>query len=127
MQANMAVAARRVLVAGAMTVALVLPAFCARAEDCPGNPSAIGPGRLITVDPAALHQVGTQQYPQTLPLRDHEVVLTFDDGPSPQTTEKVLDALAAECVSANFFIIGEHARERPDLVRRAYRDGHTVG
>jgi peptidoglycan-N-acetylglucosamine deacetylase len=127
MQSNMAAAAKRALIAGAITAALGLPVFCARAEDCPGNPAALGAGRLITVDPAALHQVGTEQYVHTLPLRDHEVVLTFDDGPSPQTTETVLDALAAECVSANFFIIGEHAKERPDLVRRAYRDGHAVG
>jgi peptidoglycan/xylan/chitin deacetylase (PgdA/CDA1 family) len=116
-------AARRALFAAA----LVLPAFCAHAEGCPGNPGAIGTGRLIVADPAALHQVGTEQYAQTLPLRDHEVILTFDDGPSPLTTEKVLDALAAECASANFFIVGEHAKERPDLVRRAYRDGHAVG
>ncbi len=125
MQSNTAAraAARLVLVAAALT----LPAFCAYAEECPEHPAAIGTSRLITVDPAALHQVGTEQYAQTLPLRDHEVVLTFDDGPSPATTEKVLDALAAECVSANFFIVGEHAKERPDLVRRAILDGHTVG
>jgi peptidoglycan/xylan/chitin deacetylase (PgdA/CDA1 family) len=62
-----------------------------------------------------------------LPLRDHEIVLSFDDGPSPATTAKVLEALAAECVRANFFIVGERAEERPDLVRRAYREGHTIG
>ena len=67
------------------------------------------------------------QYAQTLPLRDHEIVLSFDDGPSPVTTEKVLDALAVECVRANFFIVGEHAKERPDLVRRAYQEGHAIG
>jgi peptidoglycan/xylan/chitin deacetylase (PgdA/CDA1 family) len=39
----------------------------------------------------------------------------------------VLDALAAECVRANFFIVGEHAKERPDLVRRAHQEGHTIG
>jgi peptidoglycan-N-acetylglucosamine deacetylase len=119
--------ARLALVAGAVAAILAFPASRARAEECPGNPDAIGTGRLITVDPAALHQVGTEPYAHTLPLRDHEVVLTFDDGPSPLTTEKVLDALAAECASANFFIVGEHAKERPDLVRRAYQDGHAVG
>jgi peptidoglycan/xylan/chitin deacetylase (PgdA/CDA1 family) len=99
----------------------------AHAEACPGILAAIGTSRVISVDPAALRQVGTAQYAQTLPLRDHEVVLSFDDGPSPVTTNKVLDALAAECVKANFFIVGEHAKERPDLVRRAYRDGHAIG
>ena len=71
--------------------------------------------------------VGTAQYAQTLPLRDQEIVLSFDDGPSPVTTNKVLDALAAECVKANFFIVGEHAKEQPDLVRRAYQEGHAIG
>ena len=53
--------------------------------------------------------------------------MSFDDGPSPLTTGKVLDALAAECVKATFFIVGEHARARPDLVRRAYKEGHAIG
>jgi peptidoglycan-N-acetylglucosamine deacetylase len=48
-----------------------------------------------------LREVGTAQYAQTLPLRDYEIVLSFDDGPSPVTTEKVLDALAAECVNSS--------------------------
>ena len=102
-------------------------ASSAHAEECHGNPAAIGTNRVIAVDPAALRQVGAAQYAQTLPLRDHEVVLSFDDGPSPVTTNKVLDALAAECVKANFFIVGEHAKERPDLVRRAYQEGHAIG
>jgi peptidoglycan/xylan/chitin deacetylase (PgdA/CDA1 family) len=122
-----AAVARLLLIAGAVIVALALPTFRAHASGCPEHPDAIGTGRTMIVDPTVLHQVGTEQYAQTLPLRDYEVVLTFDDGPSPLTTEKVLDALAAECASANFFIVGEHARERPDLVGRAYRDGHTVG
>jgi peptidoglycan/xylan/chitin deacetylase (PgdA/CDA1 family) len=129
MQSKTAVgaAARLRLIASAVIIALALPSVHAHAEGCPGHPEAIGTGRMMIVDPATLHQVGTEQYAQTLPLHDHEVVLTFDDGPSPLTTEKVLDALAAECASANFFIVGEHARERPDLVGRAFRDGHTIG
>jgi len=121
-------AARLLLVIiAAFGIALALPAFSACAEECPGNPAAIGNRRVISVDPATLRQVGTVQHAQTLPLRDHEIVLTFDDGPSPVTTGKVLDALAAECVKANFFIVGEHAREWPDLALRAYKDGHTIG
>jgi peptidoglycan-N-acetylglucosamine deacetylase len=112
------------LICMAFGVVLVLPAY---ADECPGNPIADGTSRVIAVDPAALHQVGLAQYPQTLPLRDHEVVLSFDDGPSPATTEKVLDALSLDCVKATFFIVGEHAKERPDLVRRAYLEGHTIG
>jgi peptidoglycan/xylan/chitin deacetylase (PgdA/CDA1 family) len=117
----------RIVISAAFAIALALPAFCARADECPGDPTAIGIGRVIPVDLVALPQVGKVQYAQTLPLRDHEIVLSFDDGPSPVTTGKVLDALAAECTKANFFIVGEHALERPDLVRRAYQDGHTIG
>jgi peptidoglycan/xylan/chitin deacetylase (PgdA/CDA1 family) len=111
------------VVSVASSLALASPAH---AEECSRNPAAIGTSRVISIDPAALRQVGTAQYAETLPLRDHEIVLSFDDGPSPATTAKVLDALAAECV-ANFFIVGEHAKERPDLVRRAHQEGHTIG
>jgi peptidoglycan-N-acetylglucosamine deacetylase len=118
-------AARLLLVVSvASGIALASPSY---AEECPGNPAAIGMRRLVSVDQTAVRQVGTVQYAQTLPLRDHEIVLSFDDGPSPLTTEKVLDALAVECVKANFFILGQHAKERPDIVRRASKEGHTIG
>jgi peptidoglycan/xylan/chitin deacetylase (PgdA/CDA1 family) len=39
----------------------------------------------------------------------------------------VLDGLAAQCVKANFFVVGEHARAAPELVRREVDEGHTVG
>ena len=48
-----------------------------------------------------------------MPLDHHEVVLTFDDGPWPATTSKVLAALAQECVRATFFLIGRPASEHP--------------
>jgi peptidoglycan/xylan/chitin deacetylase (PgdA/CDA1 family) len=79
------------------------------------------------LDPAEYRRVGTIQYPQTLPLDDHEVVLTFDDGPLAPYTQKVLDALAAECVKATFFVVGQMARSHPALLQRAYREGHTIG
>jgi len=66
-------------------------------------------------------------YPETLPLRDKEVVLTFDDGPEHPNTADVLDILASECVRATFFIVGRMAKIHPELVRRAVNEGHTVG
>ncbi len=54
-------------------------------------------------------EVGLKTYPRTLPLADHEVVLTFDDGPLPATTGKLLDALKAQCVRATFFMVGRMA------------------
>ena len=125
--AGKAAARAFVVISAAFGIASILPAFSAGAAECPGLSTAVGTSRVISVDPAALRQVGTAQYPQTLPLRDHEVVLSFDDGPSPLTTGKVLDALAAECAKATFFILGEHAQARPDLVRRAYKEGHAIG
>lgn len=99
----------------------------AMAGECAGNPDALGTSRVITLNPAESNRLGTIQYKQTLPLEDHEVVLTFDDGPIPPHTDKVLDALAAECVKATFFIVGEMARAHPAVLQRAYREGHTIG
>ena len=67
------------------------------------------------------------QYAETLPLEDHEVVLSFDDGPLPHNSNKVLEILASECVKANFFLIGQMARTFPDGVRKLRDAGHTIG
>ena len=54
------------------------------------------------------------------------LALTFDDGPDPRWTPAVLDALRAAAAPATFFVLGEHARRHPDLVRRAAGEGHAV-
>src|SRR5688572_30326420 len=97
------------------------------AVDCPGNANALGTHRVMTIDPADYPRIGTMQYHTTLPLADKEVVLTFDDGPMPPYTNRVLEVLAYECVKANYFIVGRMARGYPDLARRIYTDGHVVG
>jgi peptidoglycan/xylan/chitin deacetylase (PgdA/CDA1 family) len=107
--------------------ALALATSGAAAEPCMENSRVLGTERTIVVEPWTLPRVGTFQFAQTLPLSDREVVLSFDDGPSPETTGKVLDALAAECVKANFFLVGAHAAQSPALVRREAREGHTLG
>src|SRR6266852_1412037 len=66
------------------------------------------------------------QYGESLPLNDHEVVPTFDDGPLPPYTNRVLDTLASECVKATFFMVGRMVRGYPSVVRRIYNEGHTV-
>jgi peptidoglycan/xylan/chitin deacetylase (PgdA/CDA1 family) len=98
----------------------------ARGHDCPRK-GALGTSRVLEVDAVSFPQVGTKSFPQTLPLADHDVVLTFDDGPHPPTTPKVLAALARECVRATFFLIGKQASDHPDLVRRIAARGHTIG
>lgn len=107
-------------------IALVVLTTAAAAADCP-RPGTLGTSRVLTVDAANYPRVGLQSFPQTLPLADHEVVLTFDDGPWSPTTSKVLAALARECVRATFFLIGKPASEHPELVRRIAAEGHTVG
>ena len=61
-----------------------------------------------------------------LPGREKTVALTFDDGPSPQSTPAVLDALAAFGVHATFFVLGEAVERAPDLLRRIVAEGHVV-
>jgi peptidoglycan/xylan/chitin deacetylase (PgdA/CDA1 family) len=97
------------------------------AADCPGNPGALGVSRTIAVDPTEHRLLGALQYHESLPLNDHEVVLTFDDGPLAPHTNRVLDTLASECVKATFFMVGRMARSYPQLVKRAYAEGHTIG
>jgi peptidoglycan-N-acetylglucosamine deacetylase len=99
----------------------------AMAGSCPGNPNAIGTSRTITVEPSAFPRIGSMQYPTTLPLNDHEVVITFDDGPLPPFTNQILETLAAECVKATYFLVGRMATAYPDAVRRIYNAGHTIG
>jgi peptidoglycan/xylan/chitin deacetylase (PgdA/CDA1 family) len=99
----------------------------ALAADCPGHPDALGISRTIVVDPREHPRIGTMQYRETLPLRDHEVVLTFDDGPLPKYSNQVLQILANECIKATFFTIGKQAQANPEGVRKLVAAGHTVG
>ncbi len=110
-----------------IVVAATLGASITFAADCPGNPDALGTSRTIVVDPKEHPRIGTMQYGETLPLEDHEVVLTFDDGPLPAHTNAVLDILAAQCVKATFFMVGRMAKEFPQDVRRVHDAGHTIG
>jgi peptidoglycan/xylan/chitin deacetylase (PgdA/CDA1 family) len=110
----------------AVLVAAMISTVAAQAADCPRK-GTLGTSRILAVDAATSPRVGLKSFPQTLPLGDHEVVLTFDDGPWPPTTPRVLAALAKECVRATFFLIGKPASEHPELVRRIAAEGHTIG
>jgi peptidoglycan-N-acetylglucosamine deacetylase len=94
---------------------------------CPGHPDAIGTSRTLVVDPAEHRLVGTMQYRESLPLEDKEVVLTFDDGPIPPRTTAILDILAANCVKATFFTVGQMAKAHPETLKRIHAEGHTIG
>jgi peptidoglycan/xylan/chitin deacetylase (PgdA/CDA1 family) len=113
--------------ATASLMAVACVSASAWAEGCPGNPDALGTSRVLVLEPEQFSRVGLMQYPQSLPLADKEVVLTFDDGPLPRYSNPVLDILAAHCVKATYFLIGEMAREFPATVRRIHAAGHTIG
>jgi peptidoglycan/xylan/chitin deacetylase (PgdA/CDA1 family) len=110
----------------AVVVASMAWLAAADAAECPRQ-GTLGTSRVLAVDAATTPRVGLKSFPHTLPLDDHEVVLTFDDGPWPATTPLVLAALARECVHATFFLIGRTASEHPDLARRIAAEGHTIG
>lgn len=62
-----------------------------------------------------------------LATRDRAVALTFDDGPNPDATPLILDALRDRGVKATFFILGRHAERWPELVKRVADEGHAIG
>jgi peptidoglycan-N-acetylglucosamine deacetylase len=105
----------------------LISGFACGAEPCPGNPAALGTSRIITISPSEFSRIGSLQYKQTLPLNDHEVVITFDDGPIPPYSNIILDTLAAQCVKATYFLVGEMAHSHPSIVRRIYNAGHSIG
>jgi len=89
-------------------------------------PDALGVSRTIEIDATGGPWFGTPNGDPDF-LAPGEVVLTFDDGPLPRTTRRILAALAAQCAKATFFMVGEMAKEFPDLVREVAEQGHTIG
>jgi len=111
-------------------LALALAATAARGESTPEpaacSAEALGTARVLPVEAATTPRVGRKHFHDTLPLAPKEVVLTFDDGPAPGTTARVLEALKRECARASFFLLGRNALAHPQLARRALSEGHTV-
>ena len=89
----------------------------ARNSAC-GNPDALGVSRVVEIDTAGGPGFGFEQFKAYDFLREHEVVLTFDDGPWPGNTPAVLKALADQCTKALFFPIGKHAMWHPEFSSR---------
>lgn len=84
-------------------------------------------GRHLPIDVTSGPRFGGLQFPQTLPLAEKEVVLTFDDGPHPTRTPAILDTLDKYCVKAVFFVVGQMVMAHPDVVREVGRRGHLIG
>jgi peptidoglycan/xylan/chitin deacetylase (PgdA/CDA1 family) len=91
------------------------------------NPNAMGTSRVVEIDTTGGPGFGSQHFKSYDFLNDHEIVLTFDDGPWLGHTPAVLKALADQCVLATFFSIGKHATYYPDILKRVVAGGHTVG
>jgi peptidoglycan/xylan/chitin deacetylase (PgdA/CDA1 family) len=91
------------------------------------NPDALGIGRVVEIDTTGGPGFGFEHFKQLDFLRDHEVVLTFDDGPWPVNTPAVLKALAAECTTGIFFPIGKHSTYYPEILKQVAAAGHTIG
>lgn len=90
--------------------------------------------RTVQIDPDSNLAVSQeiQVFPQSYTIQQYgyhpnELALTFDDGPDPTWTPKVLDVLKREHVSATFMVIGDEALDNTGLLKRYYREGHEIG
>jgi peptidoglycan/xylan/chitin deacetylase (PgdA/CDA1 family) len=91
------------------------------------NPNALGVGRTVEIDTTGGPGFGFEHFKELDFLKEKEVVLTFDDGPWLGNTPGVLKALAEECTTGIFFIIGKHATYYPEILKQVYAAGHTIG
>jgi len=103
---------------------LLMSLALAAAVNC--GPDVLGTSRTLTLKREGAAW-GMVQHPALPTLAPKEVVLTFDDGPRPESTPLVLKALADHCVQASFFMVGEPLRQHAALARQVRDAGHTVG
>lgn len=89
--------------------------------------------RSIIEDESGVWGTKYYEYPKSLLLYHRgesipaSVALTFDDGPDPEWTPKILDVLKEKSVSATFFVVGNNAASNPALMRRIVKEGHVIG
>jgi peptidoglycan/xylan/chitin deacetylase (PgdA/CDA1 family) len=91
------------------------------------NPNALGISRVVQIDTTEGPGFGLEHFRNHDFLNDHEVVLTFDDGPWLNNTPMVLKALADQCIRATFFAIGLHSTYYPEILKQVAAAGHTIG
>lgn len=94
-----------ILTAGFFVVALGVVCFC------------------IFFDQAIINRHGTIYRGDS---REKKVALTFDDGPSPVWTPKILDELKKANIKATFFMVGHHVQKYPEIAKRVASDGHII-
>ncbi len=93
-------------------------------EACPAG--TLGVSRTLEVDTTGGPWFGEPHGDPNF-LAPGEVVLSFDDGPSPNDTREILAALAKECTKATFFVVGEMVALHPEVVKEVAAQGHTIG
>jgi len=103
-----------------------IPGVSPAKQPC-NNADALGIGRSVEIDTTGGPGFGFEHFKQMDFLRDKEVVLTFDDGPWPENTPNVLQALANECTTGIFFPIGKHATWHPEILKQVAAAGHVIG
>lgn len=100
-----------------------------RPKDDARSPVALTPaawGRLNKMGGLAGRELTVSSI-SDIKLRDKEVVLTFDDGPMPKKTERILATLDQFGVKASFMMVGQMAKAHPDIAREVVAEGHTIG
>ncbi len=110
------------LVSAAM--AIVASSTVMAENACPAG--TLGVSRTLEVDTTGGPWFGEPHGDPNF-LAPGEVVLSFDDGPSPNDTREVLAALAKECTKATFFVVGEMVALHPEVVKEVAEQGHTIG
>ena len=83
--------------------------------------------RILPLLVLCLLLTGCAALPATAPAEPMYLALTFDDGPSPQYTPRLLDGLKQRGVHATFFLIGQQVQDYPELVQRIRAEGHQIG
>ena len=103
------------------------PVGAVSVDACASDPTRLGLSRIVEIDTERGPQFGGSHGAETAFLKDHEVVLTFDDGPLRPYTRPVLKALAEHCTKATFFMVGRMAAADPAMVKEVAAGGHTIG
>src|SRR5271166_70383 len=111
------------------TAAAAAPSGAAAANNIPAcdKPGSMGLSRIVEIDTTGGPGFGFEHFKQYDFLRDKEIVLTFDDGPWPENTPAVLQALTDNCLKATFFEIGKHAMWHPQITKQVIEAGMTLG
>jgi peptidoglycan/xylan/chitin deacetylase (PgdA/CDA1 family)/glycosyltransferase involved in cell wall biosynthesis len=96
------------------------------APDGVGRPP--GPsGQVPVVVSGGAPVISAAGQPRTAPVRPRTIALTFDDGPDPVWTPKILEVLRRNHVHATFFVVGTSVVAHPEILRQIVADGHQIG